>query len=312
MNAHSNAPEPADLAARLSGAPGSKERFGKDAAGVLETARLIAAANAAWDKQTVRTFLEQQKLNPQVWDKLLGIAKSKNLDQVPEEHLPASYTALYALVVMKEEELAAALKEDVVRARASSRSILEWTKAYRLRGTGVEQEIPLTLVLRDDLTKEQQQDLLNALQVVAGQFGADLLEGKGGLKQATIKAEARKARAQEIEEELLRLIGPDVMNAPEDLKSKFGVSSALDLIEGRREPFTGFFQLLLGKVPGAFWRTYGRAYCLKIARDYNLTSSRTERYQLKDRLQKATEKWSTEIVGFVEMVQDVLSTYMNA
>ena len=274
MNAHANAPTPADLAAHLSGAPGSKERFGKDAAGVLETARLIEAANDAWDKATVRTFLEEQKLNPQVWDKLLGIAKSKNLERVPEDHLPASYTALYALVVMKEEELAVALEEGLLKRRPgqgsiSSRSILDWTKAYRLRGTGVEQEIPLTLVLREDLTKQQQQDLLNALQEVAGRFGAEVLQGKGGLKQVTIKAEARKARAQAIEEELLRLIGPDVMNAPEDLKAQFGVSSALDLIEAPRSAFTGFFQVLLGKTKGAFWALYGFPYALKIARDYN-------------------------------------------
>ena len=311
MNAHANAPTPADLAAHLSGTPGSKERFGKDAAGVLETARLIEAANGAWDKETVRNFLGEQKLNPQVWDKLLGIAKSKNLEEVPQKDLPASYTALYALVVMKEEELAAALQEGVVRARASSRSILDWTKTYRLRGTGVEQEIPLTLVLREDLTEEQQQDLLNALQEVAGRFGAEVLQGKGGLKQVTIKAEARKARAQEIEEELLRLIGPDVLNAPEDLKSKFGVSSALDLIEAPRSTFTGFFQVLVGKVEGAFWRTYGHAYSLKIAREFNLSDSRTERYQYKDRLKKAIERWGHTIEGFEAMVSDVLSIYMN-
>lgn len=306
-----NAPAPADLAAHLSGTPGSKERFGRDAQAVLETARLIAAANTVWDKETVRTFLKEQKLNAQVWDKLIGIAKSTNLKQVPDKDLPASYTALYALVVMKEEELAAALEEDVVRARASSRSILEWTKAYRLRGTGVEQEIPLTLVLREDLTNQQYQDLLSALQEVANRFGADLLEGKGGLKQATIKSDQRKARAQEIEEELDRLIGPDILNAPDELKTQFGISSSMDLIEAPRSTFTGFYQVLVGKAEGAFWTMYGRPYALKIARDFNLTDSRAERYQLKKRLNTAVEFWGPKIEGFEAMISDVLSTYMN-
>ncbi|MFM7515206.1 MAG: hypothetical protein ACKO3F_17980, partial [Cyanobium sp.] len=176
---------------------------------------------------------------------------------------------------------------------------------------GVEQEIPVTLVLREDLTEEQQQDLLSALQEVAGRFGAEVLQGKGGLKQVTIKAEARKARAQAIEEELLRLIGLDVLNAPEDLKSKFGVSSALDLIEAPRSTFTGFFQVLVGKAEGAFWALYGRPYALKIAREFNLTESRAERYQLKKRLKVAVDFWGPKIQGFEAMVSDVMSTYMN-
>jgi hypothetical protein len=50
---------------------------------------------------------------------------------------------------------------------------------------------------------------------------------------------------------------------------------------------------------------------LKIAREFNLSDSRTERYQLKDRLKKAVERWGHTIEGFETMVSDALSTYMN-
>ena len=109
----------------------------------------------------------------------------------------------------------------------------------------------------------------------------------------------------------MREIGTVVAAAPEDLKSRFGVSSAADLIEAPRATFTGFFKNLGGKIDGVFWQQYGRAYCLKIARDFNLTDSRAERFQLKDRLQKAMEKWSKEIQGFEEMVSDIRATYMS-
>jgi hypothetical protein len=171
--------------------------------------------------------------------------------------------------------------------------------------------MPLTLVLKEDLTAEQQQDLLCALKEVAIQYGAEVREGKGGLKQAEVKAEARKAVAERIDEELMRLLGPVVLSAPEDLKSKFEVRSAADLIEGPRATFTGFFQNLVGKVDGLFWREHGRSYCLKIARDFNLTQSRTDRFQLKDRLKKAVEKWDKEIDGFGSMVAEIQSTYMT-
>jgi hypothetical protein len=304
-------PTPDVLRERLKGAPGSKDRFGSTPAEVMEIAALVAAANTDWDKGTIASFQKEQEIHAKVWGKLVSIARSQNLKNLPVEDLPASYTALYALEVMSPEELATAVQEGLVRSDASSRSILDWTKAYRLRETGIEQEMPLTLVLRQDLDAEQKQDLLEALGKVATQFGAEILEGKGGVKQSGVKADQRRAKAFEIEEELMRMLGPVVLNAPDALKQQFQISSAADLIEGPRQTFTGFFQNLVGKVDGVFWRDYGRTYCLKIARDFNLTESRAERFQLKDRISKATIKWKAEIPGFEAMTKRVLDIYMS-
>ena len=312
MNDLPPCPTTKELADRLTAPLGSKDRFGKNGAEVLVTAGLVAAANASWDKGTIGTFQDNQKLHPKVWDKLVAIARSENLKGLPEKSLPASYTALYGLVVMSDEEFSAAIaEEDLVTAGASSRSLLDWTKAYRLRGTGIGKEVLFTLVLPDDLTPQQHKILLSALQETAADFGAQVLEGKGGIKQAGLKADRRKTLASEIEEHLMREIAAVVSGAPEELKTRFSIRSASDLIEGPRTTFTGFFQNLEGKVDGAFWRNHGRAYCLKIARDFNLTDSRAERFQLKDRLKKATDKWTKEIHGFEEMVLDIKSTYMN-
>ena len=315
MNDLPPCPTTEELADHLTAPPGSKDRFGGNGAGVLVTAGLVAAADAFWDKGTISKFQDNQKLHPKVWDKLVAIHKDQRLPPLQKD-LPTSYTALYALVVMKDEELKAALQDGLLNLSKeegpiSSRSILDWTKAYRLKGSGIEQEMPLTLVLKQDLSAERQQDLLVALKEVALQYGAEVREGKGGLKQAEVKAEARKTVADRIEEELMRLLGPVILSAPEDLKQKFQVRSAADLFDGRRDAFTGFLQLLEGKVPEVFWRKYGRTYCLKIARDFNLTQSRTDRFQLKDRLKKAVEKWDPIITGFGSMVEEIQSTYMK-
>ena len=304
---------PVILSERLQSAAGAKDRFGATAPEVLETAALIAAADQDWDKATIAAFQKEQEIHQKVWGKLISIAKSTNLPSLPPGDLPASYTALYALVVMAPQELKAAVAEGLVRSNASSRSILEWTKAFRLRGTGIEQEVPLTLVLRQEMTSEQQQNLLEALKGVADRFGADLLEGKGGVKQASIKSDRRKVLAQQIEEDLMQEIGAVVADAPEDLKSKFQVQGPLDLISGTREQFTGFFQVLEGKSKEVFWQKYGSAYCLKIARDFNLTDSRAERYQLRKRLDMAIERWGIErsIEGFKEIAEEIKATFMG-
>lgn len=304
-------PTPVVLSGRLQVQAGAKERFGATAAEVLETAALIAAADQDWDKATIAAFQKEQEIHQKVWGKLVAIHKDQRLKPL-QEQLPASYTALYALVVMTPQELKAAGAEGVVRSNASSRSILEWTKAFRLRGTGIEQEVPLTLVLRQEMSSEQQQDLLEALKGLADQFGADLLEGKGGVKQASIKSDRRKALAQQIEEDLLQEIGTVVAGAPHDLKHRFGVSSAVDLISAPRATFTGFFQNLVGKVRIEFWKQFGRAYCLKIARDFNLTESRAERFQLKKRIQEDFKPtWGPQINGFKSQCDEIVATYMS-
>ena len=304
------APTPEDLAGHL-----AIERFGSTAEKVRATAALIAAADTCWEKGTITAFQTQHKINAQVWDKLVWIAGSANLESLPPEDLPASYTALYALVVMTPEELKTAVSEGLLQRKKplSSRAILDWTKAFRLRGRGIEQEVPLTLVLRQEMTSEQQQNLLEALKGVADRFGADLLEGKGGVKQASIKSDRRKVLAQQIEEDLMQEIGAVVAGAPDELKGKFQVQGPLDLISGTREQFTGFFQVLEGKTKEVFWQKYGRAYCLKIARDFNLTDSRAERYQLRKRLDMAIERWGIErsIAGFKEIAEEIKATFMG-
>ena len=304
-------PTAEELAQRLTAPLGSKDRFGRNGDEVLVTAGMVAAANASWDKGNISTFQMNQDLHPKVWDKLVAIHNDQRLLPLRKD-LPASYTALYALVVMKDEELKAAEEEGVIKSRASSRSLLDWTKAYRLKGSGIEQEMPLTLVLKEDLTAEQQQDLLSALKEVALQYGAEVREGKGGLKQAEVKAEARKAVADRIDEELMREIGKVVADAPADLRQKFQISSAADLIEGPRATFTGFFQNLVGKVKIEFWKQFGRAYCLKIARDFNLTESRAERFQLKKRIQDDFKViWGPQINGFEAECDEIMATYMK-
>jgi hypothetical protein len=304
-------PTTKELADRLTAPLGSKDRFGRNGAAVLVTAGLVAAANASWDKGTIGTFQDNQKLHPKVWDKLVAIHKDQKLRPI-KDLLPASYTALYALVVMSDEEFSAAVaEEDLVTAGASSRSLLDWTKAYRLRGTGIGNEVPLTLVLPDDLSPQQHKDVLSALQETASEFGAQVLEGKGGVKQAGLKADRRKALASEIEEHLMQEIAAVVSGTPEDLKTRFGIRSASDLIEGPKATFTGFFQNLVGKVKIEFWRQFGRAYLLKIARDFNLTDSRAERFQYKKRIADAVKNWENEIDGFREMADEILTTYMS-
>jgi len=307
-----NAPTPSELAERFTASAGAKDRFGSTAEAVLEIAQLVAAASATWEKGSITAFQKDHDIHQKVWGKLAAIARSKNLRSIPIEDLPASYTALYALVVMKDEEFHAAMSEELLKSKnLSTRSILDWTKSFRMRGTGIEQEIPLTLVLMEVMTDAQFQSLLKHLRQVAEEHHAELLEGKGGIRQSEVKADQRRARALQIRQELRFAVSEDILDAPEDLKAKFAVESPDDLIDGSLSRFTGFFQLLEGKIPWMFWRKYGRLYCLKVAHEFNISDSRAERYQLKKRIRSAIENCAKEVPDFRFVAEEILATYMS-
>jgi hypothetical protein len=306
------APSPPELAEHLKAPPGSKERFGASAEAVQDTARLVAAAAAAWDKETIAAFQDQERVHAKVWGKLIAIASSTNLDSFKEFLLPASYTALYALVVMKPQELEAAKAEGLLKVKAlSSRMILDWTKAYRMRGTGIEQEIPLTLVLMDDLSEGRYQALLENLRNIADEFNAELLEGRGGVRQSGLKSDQRREVAKQIENEIRFATSGVILDAPEELRVRFSIHSPEDLVAGTLAQFTGFFQLLEDKTPWMFWRKYGRLYCLKIAHDFNVSDSRAERYQFKKRIRSAKEKCADDVEDFDAIADEILQTYMK-
>jgi hypothetical protein len=60
-----------------------------------------------------------------------------------------------------------------------------------------------------------------------------------------------------------------------------------------------------------FWRKYGRLYCLKVAREFNLTESRAERYQLKKRIKSAKEKCADEVPDFAAIADEITAAYMK-
>jgi hypothetical protein len=270
-----------DLLQRLTALRG----YGKTSSEVLTTAALTSAADSTWGPEQIQQFQTQAEMHPKVWDKLCSIARDTRFHKVPETSLPGTYTALYALAVLTDEEWDAALQAGIVRGDASSRSILDWTRQYRLKDQGFHAEEVLRLIHSRALTPQEQQSLLDQIRSIAEPYGVSVLTQEEGTKQRGVQAEKRKGAAEDLEADLIQLLSSVFEDASTPLKEQFNLKSVVDLVNGELRIFTGFLVRHYGSTEG-MWKGAGREYCLKVALEFNRTDSRAQRFNYKKRLEK--------------------------
>jgi len=291
-----------DLLQRLTDLRG----YGNTAHEVLGTAALVAAADASWSQEQIQDFQTQAEMHPKVWEKLCSIARNPRLKQVPVESLPGTYTALYALVVLSDEEWDRAQQQGIIRPSASSRSLLEWTRQQRLQEQGYRFEQVLRLIHSRELSKEEQSALIEGITQVAAAYGVSVLTGDEGTKQRGVVSEKRRGAAEDLEAELIQLLSPVFDGASSPLKEQFHLQSVADLVNGELRTFTGFLVRHYGSTEG-MWDSAGREYCLKVALEFNRTESRTQRHNYKKRL----EKVQVHHPACSYAVQEVLTKFLN-
>lgn len=293
---------PIDLLQRLTELRG----YGKTAAEVLGTTALVAAADSSWSHEQIQQFQTQAEMHPKVWEKLCSIARDTRLKQVPESSLPGTYTALYALVVLSDQEWDAAVQEGIVQPHASSRSLLEWTRQQRRQEQGYRSEQMLRLIHSRELSQQEQSALLEELSALASTYGVSILSGEDGTKQRGVQAEKRKSAAEDLEAELIQLLSPVFDDASTPLKEQFNLQTIADLVNGELRTFTGFLVRYYGSTDG-MWEGAGREYCLKVALEFNRTDSRAQRFNYKKRLEKVQIEHPNCSVAAVK----VLANYMG-
>lgn len=294
--------KPTDLLQRLTELRG----YGKTAPEVLGTAALVAAADSSWSQDQIQDFQTQAEMHPKVWEKLCSIARDTRLKQIPESSLPGTYTALYALVVLSDQEWDTALQEGIVQPNASSRSLLDWTRQQRLQEQGYRSEQVLRLIHSRELSQQEHTALMEGLNALASTYGVSILSGEEGTRQRGVQAEKRKTAAEDLEAELIQLLSPVFDDASTPLKDHFNLQTVTDLVNGELRTLTGFLVRHYGSTEG-MWAGAGQEYCLKVALEFNRTDSRAQRFNYKKRL----EKVQTEHPNCSDAAAKVLTKYMG-
>ena len=108
-------------------------RFGTTSEDVFQLAYLMTSISNSFPKSDVKGICKELNIHEKVWLKFLRIVNDSRLHVLRDlkQDLPNSYTALYAIAVMNDEEFEAFMYENELNSETSSRYILDWTRQHR-------------------------------------------------------------------------------------------------------------------------------------------------------------------------------------
>jgi hypothetical protein len=281
--------------------------YGDTAAEVLQTCALVAQYADEHTPEQIKEFQKQVEINPQVWLRLIALHKDERL-QAHVERLPRSYTALYAISRMSDEEIEAAVQQGIIYPQASSHSVLAWTKEFR-QTSGAEVPPWKCMVLPSKVLNPADISLLTTrFNQVAEEFGCRFVDASDYIPPKKDKYADRKALLPALQQELLQLLEPKYLALSEREKHSLGISCLHDCLQ---LDSTAFLKLLFPGLPAvgrlASQRKYEKDYVLKIAQEFILTDSRSTRFNLKRRLANLKESRPE----LAEVIDHVVETYMT-
>ena len=257
--------------------------YGDTAQQVLDLCDLVAEAVSAWSSTELKVFLREVGTNPMVWRRLVSIAQDKRLPPLVK-NLPSSYSALYALTNFSDQELEAAVREEVISAQSSSRQILDWIKQFRVgNGSGESKAEVLYLRVDPNQTQEQIQNLIHALIMIAEEHGAELVTDSEKLTKRYSVNQRRLEAGQVLRKELLEEIGSIYPLVNERKRSRLGISSIGELVDSDTADF-GQFLISAAGSRLAMFEQYGVIYYKKIAYEHTRARDRSQRFNFKRRL----------------------------
>lgn len=284
-------------------------RYGSSAKEVLETCALVAQYEEEHTPDQVKAFQQSIKINPQVWARLLALHRDERLKKY-QERLPCTYTALYAIHRMKDEEIDAAVQHEVITPTASSHIILFWLKEFREDSAAEVPPWKCLILPSKELNPAEISRITERFNQIAEEYGCRFVSSSDYIAPKRNKSADRKALLPALQKELLQLLEPK-FNALSWIERKsLGISCLQDCLH--LDGIT-YLKLLFPGLPlrgrgAAKNRKYEKDYVLKIAQEFILTDSRSTRFNLKRRLAELRQS-EPELA---EVIDEVLATYMTA
>jgi hypothetical protein len=283
-----------------------KGDYGRSAAEVLETCALVAEYTQEHTSDQVKAFQEKVSINSQVWLRLLALHRDERLKK-HLEHLPASYTTLYAIHRMSDEEVEAAVQQGVIHPRASSHTILSWCKQNRQRsGEGIPPWRCLMVFEREVEDKEFSK-LRFRINEITREYGARLVSEWDYIQPNTDKDRCKEQQIADLEEIILELAKPFHERMSEQERLQAGALKLENLLHLDVMTFGWITRPDSDIDARAMRHRYTPAYVYKFALEFQKTDSRSQRFNYKRRLKQLAEKQSE----LKDLIDEVLETYMG-
>lgn len=259
--------------------------YGNTAAEVLQTCALVAEFAQEHTPAQIKAFQGKVQINPQVWSRLIALHKDSRLKK-HLEHLPASYTALYAIHRLKDEELEAAIQQGVITPTASSHWILSWVKQNRQRSGGGIPPWRCLMVFDRELDKNEYIVMRKRLTDILREYDARLMSEWDYIQPETAQDERKQQVIAELEKMVLGLAKPFHDRMTEREKNQAGVLELKNLLHVDIMTFGWITRPAEDINAKAMRHRYTPAYVYKFALEFRKTDSRSQRFNYKRRLKQ--------------------------
>jgi len=280
--------------------------YGSNAAEVLETCALVAEYAHEHTPDQIKAFQERVSINPQVWLRLVALHRDERLKK-HIEHLPPSYTALYAIHRMKDEEIDAAVQQGVITTNASSHTILSWAKQNRQR---VGETIPpwrCLIVFDQAVEKKDLTAMRFRINEITKEYGARFMSEIDYAQEDPVESNQKKQIIDKLENKILELAKPFHERMTERERSNSGVQELENLLHLDVMTFGWITRPDEDIHAKAMRHRYTPAYVYKFALEFYKTDSRSQRFNYKRRLRDLAVK-QPDLKGLID---EVLETYMT-
>jgi len=280
--------------------------YGRNAAEVLETCALVAEYAREHTPDQIKAFQEKVAINPQVWLRLLALHRDERLKK-HLEHLPPSYTALYAIHRMKDEEIEAAVQQGVITPRASSHTILSWAKQNRQRAGETIPPWRCLIVFDQEVDQKDLSAMRFRINQITREYGARLVSEIDYIQEEPAADNLKKQIIEELEKKVLELARPFYDRMTERERSNSGVQELENLLHLDVMTFGWITRPDEDIHAKAMRHRYTPAYVYKFALEFHKTDSRSQRFNYKRRLRDLVLKQP----DLKELIDEVLETYME-
>ena len=279
-------------------------RYGTSTVQVLRTCELVAQYEEEHTPDQVKEFQEEVSINPQVWARLLALHRDERLKRY-QENLPCTYTTLYAIHRMSDEEVEAAVQQGVIHSGASSHSILSWCKQNRLYRAETLPPWRCLVIFENQLNALEFARMRFEMRQVALNYGARLISEEDYIQAEPKEIGANLKRIQELQGKIKELTAPLFASMNKRGISKLGVCNLDEFIHVSLRSIGPLLRIETGTDAPRF--TYPPEYIFRIALEYLKTDSRQQRYNCKRRLKQLAEKQP----DLKDLIDEVLETYMK-
>lgn len=278
--------------------------YGNTAEEVLVTCSHVAEFAEQSSAQEIKELQQRVNINPQVWSRLILLSKDSRLWE-NRHRLPASYSALYAVSRLSDQEFELALDRNVIHTETSSHSVLGWTKEHRSLPESVQDRVKLYLCFTRTISSGKKEDLIRRLNEVAKEYGATIADQDAQVLSEKKGAESLVFLRKEIEFRLIENCATLFFNG---MTEKERNSMELDTVgDFAHKPLPEYKRIAnicrkrLGQETAC-----GEDYVIKIAYEYLKTDSRSQRYNYKRRLVTLAAKES----GLTNFINETIKRYM--